>query len=272
MEDEPEAAPTEARLMGEAIGTLRVFVGMVLVSFAKHGPALKERICCNFIARGMGCTENIFAAWRAGTEQDAWILHRALLDRLIHLRHLADTDGFNAFETHSFMSMYEMRHQLLSDPDMRRKAPESLKDLQKANRPRYDELSRQPRWKRPKPETVAKSMDLGFLYRFGYDYASTHVHPMAHDGEGDFTRLTSPGQTAAVGDAAVVKNSLLIQSMLIQEALNVSSLGWRVIVYDFLDQVKRFAGEGSLDMHLTLYKISKAWPDFELCAPGGDGA
>jgi len=272
MADEPEAAQTEELLIGEAVGTLRVFVGMVLFSFTKHSQALKDRTCCNFIARGMGCTENILSAWRAGTGQDAWILHRALLDRLIHLRHLADTDGFEAFEAHSFMSMYEMRHQLLSDPDMRHKAPESLKELQKADRPRYDALSQQPRWKRPRPAAVAKSMDLGFLYRFGYDYASTHVHPMARDGEGDFARLTSPTQTVAVGDATVVKNSLLIQSMWIQEHLNLSSRSWRAIVYDFLDQVKHFAGDGSLEMHRTLFKIGKVWPEFELCAPAGDGA
>jgi len=42
---------------------------------------------------------------------------------------------------------------------------------------------------------------------------------------------------------------------------------WRAIVYDFLDQVNRFAGEGSPDLHLTFYKIGKAGPDFELCSP-----
>ena len=88
-------------------------------------------------------------------------------------------------------------------------------------------------------------MGLGFLYRFGYDYASTHIHPMADDGEADFGRLTSPSQTVAPGDATVVRNSLLVESILIQEALNVSSLKWCAIVYDFLDQVKHFAGEGS---------------------------
>jgi hypothetical protein len=91
---------------------------------------------------------------------------------------------------------------------------------------------------------------------------------MANDGETDFARLTSRTQTVAAGDPTVINNSLLIQSMLIQEALNVSSLKWRAIVYDFLDQVKRFAGDASPEMHGTFYKIGKAWPDFELCSPG----
>jgi len=246
---------------------------MLLLSFAKYGPELRERVCQNFVARGMACTESIFAVWRAGAEQDAWILHRSLLDRLIHLRYLAETDGFEKFEEHSFMSIYEMRHRLLSDPDMRHKAPDSLRELQLTNRPRYDQLqSRRPRWRRPKAEEIAKAMDLGFLYRFGYDYASTHVHPMAIDGEADFARLTSPSQTMPPGDATVVRNSLLVQSMLVQEALNVSVMRWHVIVYDFLDHLKRFAGDGSLELHQTFYKIGKAWPESELCAPAEHGA
>ncbi len=261
-------APADPDLIGQAIQTFRIFCGMVLFSFSKYGPGLRERICQNFVARGMGCIESIFAVWKAGSEQDAWILHRSLLDRLIHLHHLAETDGFEKFEEHSFISIYDMRHQLLSDRDMRHKAPESLRELQRTNRARYDQLKRQrTRWRRPKAEDVAKEMDLGFLYRFGYDYASTHVHPMATDGETDFVRLTSPTQTMSPSDATVVRNSIVVQSMLVQEALNVSAMKWRRIVYGFLDQVNRFAGEGSSDLHLTLYKIANAGPEFELCSP-----
>ena len=267
-EDSTLSAPSDPDLIGQTIQTFRIFCGMVLFSFPKYGPGLRERICQNFVARGMGCTESIFAVWRAGTEQDAGILHRSLLDRLIHLRHLAETDGFEKFEEHSFMSLYEMRHQLLSDHDMRHKVPELLRELQRTNRSRYDQLQSQMlRWRRPKAEDVVKGMDLGFLYRFGYNYASTHVHPMATDGEADFVRLTSPSQMMSPGDATVVRNSLVFQSMLVQEALNVSAMKWRAIVYDFLDQVNRFAGEGSPDLHLTFYKIGKAGPDFELCSP-----
>lgn len=243
---------------------------MILLSFAKEDGTLRNRVCANFIARGMGCAETIFAAWNAGSEQDAWILHRALLDRLIHLRYLAETESFAKFEEHSFMSLFEMRHRLLSDPDMKNKAPTSLKDLQRDHRARYDQLSSQVRWKRPRAEDVAKAMDLGFLYRFGYDYASMHVHPMANDGEGDFRRLTAPTQSIPPGDATVVRNSLLVQSMLAQEALNVSTLKWRAIVYTFLDDVKTFAGEGSPQMHATFYKIGSAWPTFELCVAVGE--
>ena len=222
--------PSESEVLRQAIETFRVYSGVVLLSFAKHGQGLRDTVARNFIARGMSCTQSIYAVWRAGSEQDAWILHRSLLDRLLHLHHLGQTDGFSEFEEFSFLSMYEARHQLLSDPDMSAKVPPSLKELQKLDRPRYDIISaKQTRWHRPKAEEVAKRMNLGFLYRFGYDYASMHVHPMSGDGEADFTTLISAPHVVTVPDATVVRNSILVQSMLVQEAFNVSKMRWRAI-------------------------------------------
>lgn len=216
----------------------------------------------------MSCTQSIFVVWKSGSEQDAWILHRSLLDRLLHLHNLGETDSFAAFEEHSFRSMYEARYQLLSDPDMKNKVPAILKELQRSNKARYDDLvASRSRWRRPKPEDVAKTMGLGFLYKFGYDYASTHVHPMASDGEADFARLTSPPHDQSLPDATVVRNSILAQSMLVQEALNVSRMRWRAIVYDFLDHIRVFLGTGSPQFHVTFYKIGTAWPGMDLCEP-----
>lgn len=267
--------PSESEVLRQAIETFRVYSGVVLLSFAKHGQGLRDTVARNFIARGMSCTQSIYAVWRAGSEQDAWILHRSLLDRLLHLHHLGQTDGFSEFEEFSFLSMYESRHQLLSDPDMSAKAPPSLKELQKLDRPRYDVISaKQARWHRPKAEEVAKNMNLGFLYRFGYDYASMHVHPMSGDGEADFTTLISAPHVVTVPDATVVRNSILVQSMLVQEAFNVSKMRWRAIAYDFLDQIRTFVGTGDPQFHVTYYKIGKAWPAFQLCEPAtsSDGA
>ncbi|MFY4727465.1 DUF5677 domain-containing protein [Nitrospira sp. BLG_2] len=260
--------PEEPEVLHQTIDTFRVYSGIVLLSFAKHGQELRNTVARNFIARGMSCTQSIYAVWKTGSEQDAWILHRSLLDRLFHLHHLAETEGFTGFEEHSFLAMYEARHQLLSDPDMSRKAPRSLNEIQEKDRSRYEAISRkQPRWRRPKPEDVAKKMNLGFLYRLGYDYASTHVHPMAGDGEKDFTTLISPPGAAKLTDATVIKNSILVQSMLVQEALNISSMRWRAIVYEFLSQIRIFLETGDPRFQETLYKIGQAWQSFELCEP-----
>jgi hypothetical protein len=269
----PTLPPVDPETLGKAIKTFRLYCGVVLLSFAKHGRGSREVIARNFIARGMICTESIFTVWTKGSEQDAWILHRALLDRLLHLHYLGETGEFSEFEEYSFLAIYEARHQLLSDPDMKSKLPPSLKELQKSHKAKYDEIAQKPsRWQRPKAETVAKKMDLGFLYRFGYDYASTHVHPMAGDGEADFRTLTSPPHALTLPDATVVTNSIIVQSMLVQEALNVSRLRWRNIVYDFLGQVRAFLGMGDPQFHATFQRIARTWPDSELCEPSASGS
>jgi hypothetical protein len=267
-EESASAPPVELEVLREAISTFRVYCGVVLLSFAKHGQGLRETVARNFVARGMSCTQSIFAVWQAGSEQDAWILHRSLMDRLLHLHHLGETDGFSDFDDYSFVSLYEARHQLLCDPDMRNQVPATLKELQKENKARYDLIAAKlPRWRRPRAEDVAKKMDLGFLHRFGYDYASTHVHPMSSDGELDFTTLTTPPHRLTIPDATVVRNSILIQSMLVQEALNVSKMCWQAIVYDFLDQIRAFLRTGEPHFELTMYKIGRSWPSSQLCEP-----
>lgn len=267
--------PAERDLLDETIKTLSVYCGVVLLSFVHDGQGLGEQIAQNFVARGMICTQSIFTVWNAGSEQDAWILFRSLVDRLFHLHHLRKTDSFSAFEEYSFLSIYEARHQLLSDPDMRDKVPSSLKERQRANKSRYNLIvAKQPRWHRPKAEDVAKEMDLGFLYRFGYDYASTHTHPMFTDGEIDFATLVTPPHALALPDSTVVRNSILVQSLLIREVLIVSKMRWHRSVSDFLDQIHTFLDTGDQQFLVTMLEIGRAGPDFRLCKPAvpGDGA
>jgi hypothetical protein len=257
----PRAVPFE-----EVIGTMKIFCGMVLLSFAKHGRGARDTTIRNFIARGLASTESVHRVWLNGSEQDAWILHRSLLDRLFHLHHLAEHDEFEAFEDFSFKKMFEARERLLADPDVGAQVSHSLKALQDCNRPRYKVLVQSGFvWHRPKAEEIAKGMGLGFLYRHGYDYASMHVHPMVFDGEWDFERLIMPPHNQNKPEPTVVRNTLLAQSMLMQEALNSSSLRWRGIVYTFIEEIRSFLQSGSQDFGMTFLKIGKVWPEWELC-------
>jgi len=269
MPESTNASDMERDTLSRGIEVFRLYCGIVVLSFAQHGQGLRDTIARNFVARGMICTQSIVAVWNAGSDQDAWILHRSLLDRLLHLVHLGVTDGFSDFEEFSFRSMFEARQQLLADPQMSTKVPPGLKELQKANKARYEAIDpTRPRWRRPKAEVVAKTMDLGFLYRFGYDYASTHVHPMADDGEVDFKTLTSPAHLVTRPDATVVRNSILVQTLLVHEALNVSTLRWHAMVYDFLDQIRTFLGTGDTQqIDETFYNIGRFWPGVQICKP-----
>jgi hypothetical protein len=268
--------PTDVESLSQAVRMCKVYCGIILLSLAQYSQGLRDKIIGNFIARGMICTESIFLIWQQGGEQDAWILHRSLLDRLFHLHNLVEHNFFSAFEEYSFMRAYEARQKLLADKEMRNKFSASqikgLKQLLKSQEARYQQLKgKLPIWHRPKAEDDAKSMNLGFLYHFGYDYASRYVHPTAEDGEIDFVRLTSPANHESLPDATVVRNSILVQSMLIREALNATSVQWRTIIYDFINQLQKFLkGDKDLKFQETFYKIGNAWPAVDFCEPRPD--
>ena len=272
MSQNSHSLPSDVESLSQALQTFKPYCGIILLSLAKYSRGLSDKIIENFLARGMTCTESIFLVWREGNEDDAWILHRSLLDRLFHLHNLVEQNSFSDFEEFSFLKMYKARQKLLSDEEMRDKVPASLRQLQESQKARYKQLvGKAHTWRRPKAEDVAKSMDLSFLYSYGYDLASTKVHPMAQDGEIDFVRLTSPTNYKSLPDATVVRNSILVQSILIQEALNASSVQWRTIIYDFIDQLQKFLKDDkNLKFQETFYKIGNAWPAVDFCEPRPD--
>jgi len=272
MSPNSHSAPSDMESLSEALETLKVYCGIILLSLAKYSQGLRDKIIGNFLARGMTCTESIFLVWGEGSEDDAWILHRSLLDRLFHLHNLVEQNSFLDFEEFSFLQMYKARQKLLSDKEMHDKVPAGLKQMQESQKARYKQLvGKTHTWRRPKAEDVAKSIDLSFLYTYGYDLASTKVHPMAQDGEIDFVRLTSPKNNQSLPDATVVRNSILVQSILIQEALNASSVQWRTIIYDFIEQLQKFLNDDkNLKFQETFYKIGNTWPAVDFCKPRPD--
>lgn len=268
---------SDSESFSQALETLRIFCGMILLDFSRHSSGgLRDEIIRGFIARGMTCTDSIFNVWQHSSDEDAWTLHRALLDRLFHLHYLAEKNTFEAFEEYTFLKNYEARRKLLSEKEMlnkfSKKQISDFKELLKSQEPRYAKVKGQrPCWHRPNAEEVAKSMGLGFLYRYGYDYASRYVHPMADEGETDFNRLISKEDSNLLPDPTVIRNSLLAQSMLIQEGLNASTMKWRAIVYDYLDQLRTFlGGRDNIEYRLTFYKMGSNWPNFTLCKPDDD--
>lgn len=249
----------------QGIDIFRVYCGMVLLSFAKHGHGLRETTARNFIARGMSSLQSIYHVWEIGNEQDAWILHRSLVDRLLHLHFLGVTDSFTDFEEYSFISMFKARDKIISNPLMRNKV-QQLKEIHKNERQKYETLLiKGCKWKRPRAQDVAKQMNLSLVYDISYDYASMHVHPLSSDGFNDFQKLIEIPDKLTLPDSTVVRNSINVQSLLVQEAFNISKMRWRAIAYDFLSQIRSFAGCDDQQYITTIYKLRKVWPDFHLC-------
>ena len=128
-----------------------------------------------------------------------------------------------------------------------------------------------PVWQRPKAEEVAKQLNMRFLYRFGYDFGSTHVHPMANDGQQDFFTITKLEPAPEFPDQrSVLSNTLLVGTMTVQQGLNASTLSWRALVYDFLEALRRFLDAGSDDYKLSVVKLGRLFEQgVRLCTVGG---
>lgn len=221
-------------------------MGLLLFEFANAPRNVRDTIIRNFIARADVATRSIFSLWTLKDYQGCWILHRALLDRLFHLRALSEGNSFAAFEAWSFLHQYKAVERVRSEPDFSASGARDFFTVSEAQRDRANALLlNPPQWQRPRAETVAKEMQLGILYRFGYDHASMHVHPMADDGNQDFYTIT--GLTPAPSfphQIQVVSNTLLTTTLLVTEGLNGSSLAWRGVVYAFLEEVREYLING----------------------------
>jgi len=241
--------------------------GMILFSFAKYKCDTKNVIIRNFIARAAMMLKAIFRLWEISDYQDAWIIHRTLLDRLFHLQDLGEKDEFHEFDDWSFFEQYKAQNKVKSDHKFKHEAVGWVYDLTEEQKLRIKSLSENPpKWKRPKAESVAKSMDLDFLYKYGYDFASTHVHPMANDGQQDFFTITKLEPAPRFPDRrSVLSNSILASSLFLQQALNLSSFKWRRILWDYLEQIRYFLDKGNDSYKVTFLKLANMFPNTELC-------
>jgi hypothetical protein len=246
----------------KAADALHVLCGMILFEFARHAESAvtQDVIARNFVARADMMVQGVFKLWEIEDYADCWILHRALLDRLFHLHELNPKGQFSAFGDWSFKIQYEADGRLRSDPAVNVNLAGLVDDVTPEQKVRYQRLVKNnPIWRRPKAEDVAKEMDLTFLYKYGYDFASRYVHPMANDGQQDFhtiTHLEPSPHFAEPASKVVLSNSILIASMIIQEALNASTLSWRQVVFEAVEGLRSFLTGASPEHHLALVKVA----------------
>jgi hypothetical protein len=241
----------------EALGAFHAISGTILFEFARQEPSTRNDIICHFVARTDTMVRGVFCLWDIQDYQDCWILNRCLLDRLFHLVHLHEDDQFEVFEAWSFLQQYNALNRVRSNPDFKSALESSGSSFTPEQKERAKTLlANPPIWQRPKAENVAKKLDMRFLYRFGYDFGSTHVHPMANDGQQDFFTITGLEPAPQFPDQrSVLSNTLLVGTMVVQHGLNASTLSWRTLVYDFLDDLRRFLDTGSDDYKRSFAKL-----------------
>lgn len=252
----------------ELFEAIQGYTLIVLKSLTENSADVRDVIIRNFIAKGLTCSRSILHIWKLGDYDNCWSIYRIMLDRLFHLQSLWDKNEFETFEKWSFVEQYKVRQDAHSDPELRKKVYPKRISFTPDEKRRYSELSKENiKWVRPKAETVAKNQDLSFLYKYGYDYASTLVHPMATDGASDFEQLTKDIITVPPESLSVLQNAMLAELMLIQMGLNASSLRWRTIIYDFLDHCSSALNNYNQKYRFTFVKIVGMGAGVQWCEP-----
>lgn len=242
-----------------AADSLYTVSGMVLFSFARNECDTKNIIIRNFVARSAITLKSIFALWDVGDFQNSWVIHRALVDRMFHLHSISVNDEFSLFDDWSFFEQYKAQNRVKSDSEFKHEAVDWVYELSAEQKRRINELSKnKPMWRRPKAEDVAKDMGMGFLYKYGYDFASMHVHPMADDGQEDFYTITKlKASLKFPSQITVISNTILTSSMILQEALNHSSFRWQKILWDYLDELRQSLNDGNQSYELSFIKLAQ---------------
>jgi hypothetical protein len=241
---------------------------IVLQSLASNSENVRDVIIRNFIAKVLTCSRSILHIWKLGDYDNCWVIYRIMLDRLFHLQSLWDKNEFEIFEKWSFLKQYKTRQSARGDPEFRKKVHPQLISFTSSEERRYSQLSGESiRWVRPKAEDVAKSQELPFLYKYGYDYASTLVHPMATDGASDFKQLMEGVKTIPQDSFSILQDTMVVLLLLIQMGLNASSLQWRTIMYDFLDHCLSTLKGYNQQYRLTFVKMVGMGKNFQWCEP-----
>lgn len=246
-----------------ASNSLRAVCGMVLFSFADHDCSNKDLIIRNLIAKASMSLKGIFSLWEIEGYQDCWILYRGLVDRYLHLSHIGENNEFEQFDDWSFFKQMASHNHVRGDARFKSELDDPVYKLTKEQKERLRDLSiNKPKWKRPKAEQVAKDFDMDFIYKFGYDMASMHVHPMANDGQQDFYTITKLNSNIDFpSQITVLNNSILVVTMLLQDAMNFAPFGWRRVLWDFIDDIRRFLSQGDLTYQHSFMKLNEVFPE-----------
>jgi hypothetical protein len=237
-------------LYEDAIVSFGAVCRALLLEFDHHEQSVRNKIIRNFVARTGVLTKAIYTLWLMQDYHDSWVLYRCLTDRLFHLRHLNTKNEFEVFEAWSFMTQYNALNAVRSEPEFDVSRDGATFNITTEQKERAKKLSatRQAweRWKRPKAEEVAKELDMRFLYKYGYDYASAHTHPMANDGSMDFFITTGIEPAESLDDhRAVLFNALIVATLVVKEGLSASNILWHKSVLGFFDGMLAFVKDRS---------------------------
>jgi len=232
----------------------------LLVKLATDATSKKDIYLRNSIAKSTILLKSIYNVHLYESYNEGWILFRALLDRLVYLFFLKDNDKFEEFEVWSFINKYEHTSNARSDNRFKRVLADNNFNITKEQTKTYYEYKKKNvKWINPDPQTVLKSKGLDFLYKFGYSFSSGQIHPTSNDGEYEFYLLTGlePNPYKVFDNNILLKNSILIKTLIQHEIYNSLSFNFRGIMYSFIENVRSYINGDGTQIDETFLNIMK---------------
>lgn len=197
----------------------------------------------NCIAKTISLLKAIDVLFIIEQYNEGWILYRALIDRLVYVHYLLNNNKFIEFDEWTFVKLYEYRHNAKVDERFKRLLRNPKFKTKKGETSTYESFKARLNWQKPNPQNVLKSKDLDFIYKFGYDFASMHTHPMSWDGGKEFHKLTGlrPNPFIETEDDLLIKNSFLISSIIINETVLNFDIPIPRYFVEYLLEIKKYA-------------------------------
>ncbi|KYG76475.1 DUF5677 domain-containing protein [Roseivirga echinicomitans] len=253
----------------DIIELYNVGCAMLVFSFDTTDLTTKDIILRNFLAKSISQLRTIQLLNNSGQLLDCYIIYRSMVDRLGHLYYLQRTNSFGDFEAWSFLRQIDANNNSLSDVNFKDTFPKEFFLPTQDDKVRYKQIQKkETKWKRPDIEEEFKTKGFYFLYKFGYDYASTHVHPMANDGLVEYYRMihNPPIEVEKYLNhqtQLITRKSTLISSLTVNECLNSSSLEWRALVFSFLESFRQAINDQDNEFEFNFFKMKKFIDDNE---------
>lgn len=236
------------------------FVDFVLKDLRTKVKDKKDILFMFSLARAVVQLDSIFTLYDKQHFSDCMILYRTQVERLLTLYHLVDSNTIEEFDDWSFILNFETRNKIKSDENQKEHLNPKFWKESKNRIERYQRLKKVTiKWSRPnaeKLEEIAKEHNVHEFFKYGYREASGFVHPLASDGEDEYSLVTGikPKNYLELDRRPIFNNALVVFIFIVEFAINEMTFSWNEYVFKFIESCKESIRNGNSE-YLEVKKI-----------------
>jgi hypothetical protein len=242
----------------EIVNKVEIVTKWLLFQLAEKVKSHKEIYLRNTLAKSLSSLKSINLLYQIDEVNNGWTLFRAQIDRLVYLYSFADEENFKKFDDWSYLKIFEYRSNIKSYNLSEIKKPKlvinhNIEEIKRYKRIKELKIS----WTKPDPKKILKEKGLDFIYKFGYDYASGHIHPLVSDGELEFYYYTGlePYPYKGFDFEILIKNSIILNTIIQQEVFNQLPFKYLGILSTFIDETRKKTNCQNNDFDLICMKL-----------------